>query len=84
MAIFYYYRDRKIHSSHLTQLEQEVECQVKEVEERAVEMVKSEIAAERKSLRQLLQEELDELHKQLQLFQKVGWIIVRQLQQGLQ
>ena len=60
----------------MTQLEQEVECQVKEVEERAVEMVKSEIAAERKSLRQLLQEELDELHKQLQLFQKVSikWI----------
>lgn len=58
----------------MTQLEQEVECQVKEVHERAVEMVKSEIAAERKSLRQLLQEELDELHKQLQIFQKVDII----------
>ena len=66
------HREKKEHEKHLTQLEEEVDSQVKEVEMRVKERAKEEVEAERKSLRELMKGEMEELQTHLSMFEKVG------------
>jgi len=65
-------RERREHEEHLQQIEQDVDSQVREVEERYKERAKQEIEAERRSLRELMKEEMDQLQSQLSMFEKVA------------
>ncbi|XP_074596490.1 ras and EF-hand domain-containing protein-like isoform X2 [Brevipalpus obovatus] len=73
-------RERREHEEHLQQIEQDVDSQVREVEERYKERAKQEIEAERRSLRELMKEEMDQLQSQLSMFEKVeNWLKSNQM-----
>lgn len=65
------HREKKDHEHHLYSLEQEMDSQVKEVELRVKQKAKAEIEAERKSLRDIMKDEMDELQAHLSMFEKV-------------
>lgn len=65
-------RDRKQHDSHLEHLEAEMDQQVKEVELRVKERAAADLVAERKSIREIMKEEMDELNSHLKMFQRVS------------
>ena len=53
--------------------------QVKEVEDRVKKKVEHDLEAERKSVREIMKEEMDELHAHMQMFQKVDtWLKANQ------
>lgn len=58
--------DKKIHEK----LAEEMDSHVQEVELRVKKKAKEEIEAERKSIRGLMKDELDELQAHLSMFQK--------------
>ncbi|XP_054157334.1 ras and EF-hand domain-containing protein homolog [Oppia nitens] len=64
-------REKKEHEKHLFQLEQEVDYQVKEAENRVQEKAKKEVEAEKKSMRDLMKGEMEELQSHLNMFEKV-------------
>ncbi|CAG2169594.1 unnamed protein product, partial [Oppiella nova] len=58
-------REKKEHEKHLVQLEHEVDSQVKEVEHRVKQKAKQEVEAERRSMRDLMKGEMEELQSHL-------------------
>ncbi|KAI1289225.1 Ras and EF-hand domain-containing protein [Halotydeus destructor] len=68
-------REKHEHEKSLHQLEEEMDSQVKEVELRVKEKAKIELEAERKSMRDLMKDEMDELQAHLTMFEKVDlWL----------
>jgi len=55
----------------LVELEEEVDSQVKEVEIRVKQKAKEEVEAERKSMRDMMKGEMEELQTHLSMFEKV-------------
>ena len=66
-----FFREKKEHEKHLTELEEEVDSQVKEVEHRVKLKAKEEVEAQRTSMRELMKEEMEELQSHLSMFEKV-------------
>lgn len=65
-------REKKAHEKHLSQLEEDVDSQINEVEMRVKEKAKEEVEAERKSMRELMKGEMEELQSHLSMFEKVS------------
>lgn len=64
-------RDKHEYEDQLKELEAEMDHQVKQVEVRVKQKAEQELEAERKSVREVMKEEMDELHAHMQMFQKV-------------
>ncbi|RWS28622.1 ras and EF-hand domain-containing protein-like protein, partial [Leptotrombidium deliense] len=68
-------RDKREHEEHLQHIEQEVDCQVREVENRVKQKAKEEIEADRKYFREMMKDEMNELQAHLSMFEKVeAWL----------
>lgn len=70
IAIFPF-RERESHSTHLKNIEAELDAQMLKVEQQALEKAKQEYEEERRGLQLKMDAELSELQTQLKLFQKV-------------
>ena len=68
-------REKKEHERHLHELEEEVSSQVQEVEVRVKQKAKEEVEAERRSLRDMMRGEMQELQSHLSMFEKVFKIL---------
>lgn len=68
-------REKKEHEEHLRRMEEEMDSQVKLVEQQAKEKAQEEAEAKRKTLRSKMCEEMDELQSHVSLFEKVDqWL----------
>ncbi|XP_064476659.1 ras and EF-hand domain-containing protein homolog isoform X2 [Ornithodoros turicata] len=64
-------REKKEHESHLRRMEEEMDSQVKIMEQQAKEKAQEEAEAQRKNLQARMSEEMDELQSHVSLFEKV-------------
>jgi predicted nuclease with TOPRIM domain len=64
-------RERESHTTHLKNMEAELDAQVARIEKQEREKARLETEFEKRELQDKLETELDELKAQLKLFQKV-------------
>ncbi|RWS08074.1 ras and EF-hand domain-containing protein-like protein, partial [Dinothrombium tinctorium] len=68
-------REKRDHKEHLQHIEEEVDSQVREAENRVKQKAKEELEADRKYFKEMLKNEMNELQAHLSMFDKVeAWL----------